>query len=463
MRQHTSFIISRVLPRTSRASTAAVFTLLALAFFSLSSAMAQSATGTIAGYVTDQHGGTLPKAEVSTTDLLTNRKTTHTTDTTGHYEFLELQPGSYAVSAKLSGFQEYTQSGIAVHAGSRNRVDIPLPIGSTTEQVTVSGDETQVDTETAEVGTTVTAKQISDLPLNGRDAGTLVLLVPGTSGYYNTNAFGFQTTSVNAGSSSAQNRQVDWLLDGGLFTWTYVSTGAQLPNPDALEEFHFSISQRSAEYGRTANGTVNSVIRSGSNAFHGRTWEFYRSAGLNAKPYLSSNNNPKLVQHQFGGTLGGPIVKDKLFFFGSYEGFRQVGASFTFAVPVPTAAERMGDFSASTTKPVDPQTQQRYTNDQVAVDPVSAKILAWVPEANTGNGLWSGNAPNTQSSNQYLGKVDYNLTHAHHLSGSFFDLLNTDATIRAAPSTIQESLISSPAAMSSRRMSRTRGPSQQRN
>ena len=162
------------------------------------------------------------------------------------------------------------------------------------------------------------------------------------------------------------------------------------PIRDALEEFHYSGSQRSSEYGRQGTATVNAVIRAGTNQFHGRVWEFNRNAGLNARSYQQSTVNPKLVQNQFGASFGGRLIRDKAFFFGSYEGFRQAGSAFSFSSLVPTSKERMGDFSSSAVKPINPATGQEYSGDKVPVDPVIAKLLTYIPQPNLGTNGWQG-------------------------------------------------------------------------
>lgn len=385
---------------------------------------AQNATGTIHGYVIDPSGAVTAEVRVTAVDVLTNQSRTAMSDQTGHYQFVDLPVGEYQVRAERAGFKMLDRQGIIVHAATNNRVDLQLEIGQTTEQVTVSGSVTQVDTQSAEVGETITGKQIQDLPLNGRDTGALVSLVPGANGYSNVSWWGFPTTFVTSSGSFFQNRGTEWLLDGGLFTWTYVNSGMQLPNPDAVEEFHYNSSQRSAEYGRNDSATINTVIKSGSNQFHGDAWEFNRNAGLNARSYGQTNVNPKLVQNQFGFTFGGPIRRNKTFFFGSYQGFRQVGAAFSFATVVPTALERTGDFSQSDVKPIDPTTGNPYPGDIVPIDPVSAKILDWVPQANSGDNTWQGNSPNTATVNEYVVKIDHNLTANQRLSGSYFLIKN---------------------------------------
>lgn len=384
----------------------------------------QNATGTIEGYLTDTSGAVIPGAALGAVNIATNQKYNAESDASGHYAFLDLPVGTYEVKVNQQGFKAFSRSGIVVYAGSHNRVDVILDVGSSSETVHVSGLPPQVNTTSPTVDSTITAKQIQDLPLNGRDAGSLVTLAPGTNNYSNVNWWGFPTTFITSNGSYFQNRGTDWLLDGGLFTWTYVNSGLQLPNPDALEEFTYSSSNRASEYGRANSATVNAVIKSGSNAFHGNVWEFNRNAGLNARSYQQSAVNPKLVQNQFGFTLGGPVIKSKAFFFGSYEGYRQVGAAFSFSALVPTSAERQGDFSGVTPAPIDPSTSEPYQDGQVPVDPVIAAFLKYVPQPNLGTDGWQGNSPNNSSYDEYVARGDYDLTPKQRLTGSFFRLNN---------------------------------------
>jgi len=388
--------------------------------------------GTITGFVSDPSGGVIVNASVTATDVLTGQSVNKHTDTTGRYEFVDLPFGTYDVEVEQTGFEKIVHSGIVVDADSSNRVDFTLRVGSENQQVTVNAAAVQVNTETAEVGETITSNLITDLPLNGRDAGTLITLTPGNSGYQMVSWWGFNTTFVTAGGSYFQNRSTEWLLDGGIYTWTFVNSGAQLPNPDALEEFHYGLNERSAEYGRMGSATVNALIKSGTNKFHGDVWEFNRNNGLNAKPYLDSSRNPKLVQNQFGFTAGGPIFRNRTFYFGSFEGFRQAGTGFIYGTPVLTTAEQGGDFSDLASiipngQLTDPVSGNPYEGNVVPVNPVSANIMKWIPAPNTTSSFgledeWSGNIPARSTSNQYLVKLNHRLTSKHEIEGSYFHL-----------------------------------------
>lgn len=384
----------------------------------------QNATGTIEGYVMDSSGAVVPGANLKATNDATNQSYSAVTDGSGHYAILDLPVGTYALKVDHGGFKTFEHGDIIVHAASNNRVDASLQVGTASQTVTVSGLPPQVNTTSPTVGATITEQQIADLPLNGRDVGSLVTLAPGTNNYSNVNWWGFPTTFITSNGSYFQNRGTEWLLDGGLFSWTYVNSGLQLPNPDALSEFNYSSSQRSSEYGRANSATVNAVIKSGTNQFHGAVWEFNRNAGLNARSYQQSNVNPRLVQNQFGFAFGGPVVRNKAFFFGSYEGYRQAGSAFSFSALVPTAAERTGDFSGVTPTPIDPSTGQPYPGDQVPVDPVITKFLQYVPPPNLGTNGWSGNSPNNSNYDEYVARGDYDLTPKQRVTGSFYKLNN---------------------------------------
>jgi hypothetical protein len=400
------------------------FAFLGVLFLVAWPAQGQNATGAIEGYLSDSSNAMIPGVTLLAANVATNQQYKADSDASGHFAFLELPVGTYEVRVSRAGFKDFTQTGVTVYANSHNRVDIALQVGSTTDTVHVSGLPPQVNTTSPTVDSTITEKQITDLPLNGRDAGSLVTLAPGTNNYSNVNWWGFPTTFITSNGSYFQNRGTDWLLDGGLFTWTYVNSGLQLPNPDALEEFTYSSSNRASEFGRNDSATVNAVIKSGTNQFHGTVWEFNRNAGLNARSFQQSSVNPKLVQNQFGGTIGGPVIKNKAFFFGSYEGYRQAGSAFSFAALVPTAAQRQGNFSGTTPAPVDPNTGQPYPNGQVPVDPVIAKFLDYVPTPNLGTNGWQGNSPNNSNYDEYLARGDYDLTQKQRITGNFYRLNN---------------------------------------
>lgn len=178
---------------------------------------AQNATGKINGYISDATGAIMPGVNVEATNVSTNYKFPATTDETGHYQILDLPVGTYDLSVQQAGFKAFQRTGVVIDAATNNRVDVQLEVGTATEQVTVSGIAPQVDTSMATVGSTIDRKQISDLPLNGRDVGRLVTLAPGTNNYSNVNWWGFPTTFVTSNGSYFQNRGTEWLLNRRTF------------------------------------------------------------------------------------------------------------------------------------------------------------------------------------------------------------------------------------------------------
>lgn len=241
------------------------------------------------------------------------------------------------------------------------RVDFALPVGAVAERVTVTGEVPQVDTWTSDVGMLVDDRRVRDLPLNGRNVIDLAQLVPGVTDVNTTirPSFGQQTIHMNGMRQTSVNFQ----LDGSRMNYYHRGQGLELPPPDAVQEFRLVTTGVSAEYGRGA-GVLSSVIRSGTNQFHGSAREFLRSDDFDARSFFNSNVS-KLRFNQFGGTVGRPVRHDKTFFFGSYRGLRiredQVASS---AFP-PTDAERGGNFSASGKNIVDPLTGTPFPSAQI--------------------------------------------------------------------------------------------------
>ena len=270
------------------------------------------------------------------------------------------------------------------------------------------------------------------MPLNGREAQQLVFLTPGAVDVSSLNCGanceggvlpGEQYAKVNGGGANG----VYYLLDGVDYNDTYINTNLPFPSPDALQEFNVQTGNMSAAYGNATGGIVNAVTKSGTDQIHGDVFEFFRNYAMDARNYFATSPNP-LKQNQFGGTIGGPILKGKLFYFGSYQGTRQNTATFGQIAFVPTAAERTGDFSdlLPGTQLVNPYTGVPYYNNQVpltALDPTAQYLLQHIPDPNgPGRQLTYNGAPSIQDTDEYLAKVDYNLGSKHHLSGRYFQL-----------------------------------------
>jgi len=327
-------------------------------------AFAQITTTTVVGTVTDNTGAAVVGATVTVTNVETNLVRTTKTDAEGGYRVEFLPVGSYKLEATANGFKSYLQQGIVLTVNQVARLDMKLSVGSTSETVTVTESTPLVNTSNAEIGRTIESVEIAHLPLVNRNAYSLLDLTPGVQSNNNGVAtassgtssliLGYpeQRTLINGGTDGGTG-SVNYYLDGGVNMTGLRNTGNILPNPDAIQEFRVQTNSYSVEYGRYASGVINVLTKSGTNKFHGSVFEFLRNDALNANDWGQLTKAP-LRRNQFGATIGGPIVKDKTFFFFSYSGLRQTTSTFLNGATVPTALERVGDFSQSTVKPIDP-------------------------------------------------------------------------------------------------------------
>src|SRR5262249_23662544 len=267
-----------------------------------------------------------------------------------------LPSGTYAVSAEGPGFQKAVSKSEKLEINQSLRVDIKLVVSARSEEVTIDDSAiTRVETTTATLGMSVTANQIASMPLNGRNTLDLALLQPGVVPTFSTGNGGAGTFNVAGGRSDS----VTYLLDGGVNN-NLLSNGFVLnPNPDMIEEFRILTSTYSAEYGRNAGGIVSVVTKSGSNSFHGTAYDYIRNDALNANSFFNNASGlPRdiLKRNQFGGTVGGPVVKEKLFFFSGWQSQRLSQLRTTNRIQIFTPAELAGDFSRSNSSSTGPDT-----------------------------------------------------------------------------------------------------------
>jgi len=384
---------------------------------------AQGVTGTIAGTLTDPSGGRLAQATVRVVNELTGEQRSDTTNASGDYIFPNLATGQYSVQAEAAGFRKFTRQGIRLNVNQNARVDIQMEVGSLSQEVKVTGEAPLVDTRDVQIGGLIESRRVNDLPLNGRNVYQLVTTLPGV-----TNArlaTGPDDTGNYLNVNGSRSRQSTFFLDGNMNNSHFRNSGNEAPNPDAVEEFRLITSNFNAEFGRSAGAVVNVIVRSGTNQFHGSAFEFLRNNHLNARNFFVPTVQP-LHQNQFGGSFGGPIKHDKLFFFSSYQGLRSTTSAFQNAALVPTAAERTGNFSAAplSQRPKDPATGQLFAGGIIPanrLDPVASAILAqMVPLPNTADGRLESFQPSWNNGNQGLVKLDYQANASHHLSGSWF-------------------------------------------
>ena len=401
------------------------------------SAFGQFTTARLSGTVQDNSGAAVPGATVTVEQVGTGYKQQVKSGEAGEYLFPSLPVGAYQLTVEMTGFNTYLQKGIALQVGQAATQQIKLAVGTVTQQVTVQGDTNQVTTDDASISQVIDEKSMESMPLNGREAQQLVFLVPGAVNVTDQNCGnnceggvlpGEQYAKVNGGGSNG----VYYLLDGVDYNDMYINTNLPFPSPDALQEFNVQTDNMSAAYGNATGGVANVVTKSGTDQIHGDVFEYLRNFDMDAKNYFATSPDP-LKQNQFGGTIGGPILKGKLFYFGSYQGTRQNTATNGLSSQVPTQAERNGDFSALLPGTVltnpDPTSPYQFDNnnmiDPAAFDPTALYLLNHIPlpndPADGPNFLKYNGAPSIQKTDEYLVKIDYNVG-KHHISGHYFQL-----------------------------------------
>jgi hypothetical protein len=371
---------------------------------------AQSATATISGTVTDSSGAVVGDAAVQARNVDSGFTQTVQTDTQGRYRIAELGIGSYELQASETGFQTLVHSGITLTVGSQSVVDFALTVGQAQQTVTVQGEVEQVETESTAVGTLVDQTQMRELPLNGRNFGELILLAPGVQAIAGGNSFYGKTDNYSIAGSRPEGQA--FLMDNVNISgfWNHGTgsgaLGTQL-GVDAIAEFQTLTNTYSAQFG--GNGAViNAVTKSGTNQFHGSAYEFLRNSALDARNFFDLQNIAPFRRNQFGGTVGGPIRKDKAFFFVNYEGLRQ-SLGETKVAFVPDANARNGYLPCATAPgaPCNPTTGLA----DVGVAPNVASTLALYPAAQQEIGGGVGEVTSVANQigheNYFLGRFDY--------------------------------------------------------
>ena len=344
------------------------------------SASAQFDSATVLGRITDQSAAAVPGATVTLTNTATGIVAVTVTNTSGEYQFLNVRVGQYRLEAELQGFAKAVAPDIIVTVNARQRVDLSLQVGGVGETVEVTGATRMLETDSSDRGQVISRAQVVNLPLNGRSYADLALLSPGVR---SSSISASRDASFNVnGMRSALN---NFILDG-IDNNSYGTSNQGFSNqvvqvsPDAVEEFKVQTNNFSAEFGRAGGAVVNATFRSGTNQYRGTAWEFYRDTALNATGFFkpSSGQKPTLNRNQFGGVFGGPIARDRAFFFVNYEGFRQVQRTLTFS-SVPTMAQRQGIMG----KPIlNPLTGEVYADGVIpaaAITSFARKVLDGLP------------------------------------------------------------------------------------
>ena len=314
------------------------------------SAHAQNIFGSIVGTVDDSSGAVLPKAGITVTNIATGEKRVVTSDDQGNYQVLSLPRGEYKVDIDAQGFKHFSRSPIDVVVDQVARVDVAMSIGDQSQTVTVTGAPPIMQTDSASLGQAIEGTAVRDLPLNGRNVLALVALVPGVvpQGASNTNLSGQNVFAAgNFQIAGGNSNQGSVLVDGVSTNTSYGNAVELVMDQDSIQEFNVQTHNNTAEFGKYTGGVINMSTKSGTNSFHGTGYEYLRNTVLNANTFFANRNKSGKQawhQNQFGGNIGGPIFKDKAFFFGDYQGYRQTNGQLVL-VTVPTLAELTGDFT----------------------------------------------------------------------------------------------------------------------
>lgn len=349
-----------------------VFVLVAAFVFSAIPTRAQVSGATLTGTITDQGGATIPQAEISIQNAATGIETKAAVNKDGLYSAPNLLPGPYQVTASAPGFSSVVRSGVVLAVGDRQQLNFALKVGQVTEKIEVNENLSTVQLESSSMSNLVSANTVVELPLNGRDWTQLAALQPGVNtietqvqggsqnpgGHRGNRGNGAQIT-VSGTRPQLNNYRLDGISVSDFTGGSPGSTNGVTLGVDAIAEFSVLTANYSAEYGRTAGGVVNSITRSGANQYHGNVYWFLRNAALDARSYFDQSY-PPFRRNQFGATAGGPIRKDKTFFFAAYEGFRQLlGVTNVNNVPSPDARNGIlhNSDGTTTTLTVDPQVQ----------------------------------------------------------------------------------------------------------
>jgi hypothetical protein len=399
---------------------------------SVSSAFAQ-ATGQINGVVADNSGGVVPGVTVFAVESGTGISRDTVSGANGRYSFLSLRPTTYEIRAELAGFRTVRQTAVVLQANQNLTLNITLELGELSETVTVAGEASTVDITQSTLSEVVDSKRIVELPLNGRDAARLSMLVSGMV-VTEVNQESGKTIpgALRLSTNGTESRQASFRLDGTNHTDSYFQQNQPFPFPDALQEFSIQTSNYSAAQGASAGAVVNAVTRSGTNNFHGGSFIYARDRTFNSKNFFSADRD-FLKRKQYGGFAGGPIVSNKLFYFAGWQGTKESNVGGTLNQIIPTTAMRAGDFSAVPTQLVDPVTRLPFPGNQIPVnrfDSASLEVMKYMPNVAGGNGA-NVQVPRRigRNDNQVIFKVDSQLSENNQLSVRyFFDHFTNDPT-----------------------------------
>ncbi|MBL8229213.1 MAG: TonB-dependent receptor [Bryobacterales bacterium] len=401
-------------------------------------AHSQSTTAELSGLVADEQGAAIANAKVSLRNSGTGATREAITDSGGAFLIGQLTPGDYQLTAEMAGFRRYVRNGVTLQVGQRARVDVQLTLGTVSEAIEVTAEPPLLDTSEASLGQAIENRKILELPLNGRNVVALAALstgvVPGSGfgiGVPDGRAALIQAATANMVVNGGMSAHNDVLVDGVPLALCCQNQIAFIPSIDATQEFRVRTNLFDAEYGRTSGGVVTYATRSGSNELHGSVFEFLRNRNLDANNFFSNRagvGRGHFVYNQFGGRVGGRIVRDKTFFFANYEGIENRRGSFLSGI-TPTGAEKSGQFAQNIYDPLNAQqtgntfTRTPFPGNRIPasrIDPVSQSLSRLWPEANTsGTNNFISNASATDQEHQATGRIDHLFSDTHRLFGRY--------------------------------------------
>jgi len=400
--------------------------------------------GSIVGTVTDPSGAVVPSARIKVTDDATAAVRETTANTQGYFVVTSLRPATYSVAFESPGFSSTIQTHVVLQADESRTVNQTLSVQQANQSVEVSASAVAVNTATGTVSDVVDQKRVEDLPLNGRNAASLLLVVAGAIPAPGTDADQGNTktfpATVTVSTNGARQNQVSFRLDGANNNDLYTNVNQPFPFPDALQEFSVQTSNYSARYGGNAGGVVNIVTRSGTNDFHGNLFEFDRNAVFNARNFFAAKRD-QLKRNQYGGTIGGPVMlphfngKNKDFFFFGYQGTNIRNLGSTSSAYFPTQATLNGDFSSRLTASdpanpfakaitvIDPKSGQPFPGNKIPTsryDPVAVNFTKYIPVPGSGNGRQFYSVPLAQDFKEFLTRGDHTFSERDRLSLRYF-------------------------------------------
>jgi hypothetical protein len=399
-------------------------------------AFSQRSTAVISGTINDPSGAVIVGAIVTAVQVSTGTMVKTQSNENGFYQLGNLSPGAYSLRVENPGFEGYVQNGIVLQVDQSATVNVALRVGSQAESVTVTGEPPLVDTRSQTITTVITSELARELPLNGRNVLQLMSLAPdvspGGSRCFGQGASRPEAKVTFISASGARSNETAFYLDGGINEDPYTEIANVFPNPDAIQEFSVQTNSYSAKFGGRGGGVVNAATRSGGNAFHGTAFEFLRNYDFNARNFFASTTDG-LKRNQYGFSAGGPVQKNKTFFFISWQGTKVRSVPTQNVAVTPTTAERAGDFSAVGTQLVDPMTHQPFPGNQIPVqrfDPIATKVLSTVPVGQPGTGLAFYPTYTRTDDNQWVGRIDRNFGEKFRIFGRYiYDRLEQPASI----------------------------------